>query len=596
MTFEIGFMLALILAALVLFILEVFPIEVTAMLMLAVLLLTGLIDVDQAIAGLSNKAVVTVGALLVLSHALVKTGVLGAAGDRLATAAGTHAWPAVAIVLVVASLLSGFLNNTAVVAMFIPLVTDLSRRFHLSPSKALLPLSYVSIAGGTLTVIGTSTNLLVSAIAEDNGLAPIGMFELTAVGSVLLAVGIVYVLLTARPLLPARSTPQALTRQYRMRHYLTEVQVTPTSPLIGRTIESSALSRTFDVTVIAVHRGVDHVTENLRHLRLLEGDRLVVRGSGENLVKLSNTAGVQLLSDAKVSDTEISAEGQLLVEAIVGPNSRLIGRTLEDIDFRQRFGAFVLAIRRGGELLHDQIARTPLQFADDLLLVVPEERWRQLRHAEDLIIASRSYVETTLSGANAAILVVLPAVVILAATGVVDILKAAILGCISLFVVRALRPTEAYRAVDWSVLLLIAAFVPVGSAMLSTGTAEYLAQGVLRLRDVSPDLFTPAMILAVLYLLTSLMTQTISNNATAILMAPIALQLGTDLGVDPRPFLVTVCFAASAGFMTPYGYQTNLMVMGPGNYRFADYLKFGAPLTVMFWLIASAVIPLLWSF
>jgi di/tricarboxylate transporter len=595
-TFEIGFMLALILCALVLFVLEVFPIEVTAMLMLAVLLLTGLIDVDQAIAGLSNKAVVTVGALLVLSHALMKTGVLGAAGDRLATAAGTNAWPAVAIVLVIAALLSGFLNNTAVVAMFIPLVTDLCRRFHISPSKALLPLSYVSIAGGTLTVIGTSTNLLVSSIAEDNGLAPIGMFELSVVGSLLLSVGIVYVLVTARPWLPARSTPQALTRQYRMRHYLTEVEVTPTSPLIGRTIENSALSRTFDVTVIAVHRGVDHVTENLRHLRLLEGDRLVVRGSGENLVKLSNTAGVQLLSDAKVSDTEISAEGQLLVEAIVGPNSRLIGRTLEDIDFRQRFGAFVLAIRRGGELLHDQIARTPLQFADDLLLVVPEERWRQLRHAEDLIIASRSYVETAVSGANAAILVVLPAVVILAATGVVDILKAAILGCISLFVVRALRPTEAYRAVDWSVLLLIAAFVPVGSAMLSTGTAAYLAQGMLRLRNVSPDFFTPAVILAVLYLLTSLMTQTISNNATAILMAPIALQLGADLGVDPRPFLITVCFAASAGFMTPYGYQTNLMVMGPGNYRFADYVKFGAPLTVMFWLIAAAVIPLLWSF
>jgi di/tricarboxylate transporter len=480
--------------------------------------------------------------------------------------------------------------------MFIPLVTDLCRRFHISPSKALLPLSYVSIAGGTLTVIGTSTNLLVSSIAEDNGLAPIGMFELSVVGSLLLSVGIVYVLVTARPWLPARSTPQALTRQYRMRHYLTEVEVTPTSPLIGRTIENSALSRTFDVTVIAVHRGVDHVTENLRHLRLLEGDRLVVRGSGENLVKLSNTAGVQLLSDAKVSDTEISAEGQLLVEAIVGPNSRLIGRTLEDIDFRQRFGAFVLAIRRGGELLHDQIARTPLQFADDLLLVVPEERWRQLRHAEDLIIASRSYVETAVSGANAAILVVLPAVVILAATGVVDILKAAILGCISLFVVRALRPTEAYRAVDWSVLLLIAAFVPVGSAMLSTGTAGYLAQGMLRLRNVSPDFFTPAVILAILYLLTSVMTQTISNNATAILMAPIALQLGADLGVDPRPFLITVCFAASAGFMTPYGYQTNLMVMGPGNYRFADYVKFGAPLTVMFWLIAAAVIPLLWSF
>jgi len=595
-TFEIAFMLALILIALVLFVLELFPIEVTAMLLLAVLLLSDILTVDEAISGLSNKAVVTVGAMLVLGQALVKTGVLAAAADRLAEATGPRSWLAMSVVLVVCGLLSGFLNNTAIVAIFIPLVIDLCRRFHVSPSKFMLPLSYVAIAGGTLTVIGTSTNLLVSAIAEEEGYAPIGMFEFTSVGIVLLVIGLAYVLLAAPRLLPTRSTPQALTRQYEMRHYLTEVQVTESSALIGRTIAESALSRDYDITVIAVHRGVDHVTENLRHLRILPEDVLVVRGSGENLMRLSSAKGVAPLSEVRLSDAEISEEGQFLVEAIVGRNSSLIGRTLEEIDFRQRVGAFVLAIRREGAILRDKIARIRLQFADDLLLVVPEERMGQLRHSEDLIVTARDQVETRLGGTKWAILAILPAIVILSAIGAVDILEAAIVGCIVLLGIRAIRPAEAYRALDLSVLLLIAAFVPVGLAMDKTGTALFLANGILRLRELDPTLFTPAVILSVLYLLTSLLTQTISNNATAILMSPIALQLATEMGVDARPFLVAVAFSASAGLMTPYGYQTNLMVMGPGGYRFMDFLRFGAPLTVIFWAVSSLLIPRIWSF
>jgi di/tricarboxylate transporter len=390
--------------------------------------------------------------------------------------------------------------------------------------------------------------------------------------------------------------PEALTRQYEMAHYLTEVQVSANSPLIGKTAEETALSRDYDATIIAVHRGVDHVTENLRHLRIRTDDVLVVRGSAENLMRLSQAQGLTLLPDVKVDDREIAAEGQFLAEAIVGRNSRLIGRTIEEIDFRQRVGAFVLAVRRQGEVLHDKIARIRLRFADDLLLVAPEDRLGQMRHTQDLIITSRAHVETTLGGSKWVILLVLPTVVLLAAFGVVDILKGAIIGCVLLFALRALRPAEAYRGLDWSILLLIAAFVPVGNAMQTTGTAEFLAQGILRLRDLSPDFFTPAVILSVLYLLTSLLTQTISNNATAILLAPIAVRLAVDLGVDPRPFLVTVAFAASAGLMTPYGYQTNLMVMGPGNYRFVDFVRFGGPLTIVLWLIASALIPLIWSF
>ena len=589
-------MLALIVVALILFVLELFPIEVTAMLMLAVLLAFGIVTVDEAILGLSNKAVVTVGAMLVLGHALVKTGVLAAAADRLANATGSRAWLAMGLVLVVASLLSGFLSNTAVVAIFIPLLVDLCRRFHLSPSKFMLPLSYVSIAGGTMTVIGTSTNLLVSAIAEENGLEPFGMFEFSALGIVLMFVGLAYVLVASPYLLPTRSTPEALTRQYEMRHYLTEVQVSATSELVDKTIEESAINREYDITVIAVHRGVDHVTENLRHLRIREEDVLVVRGSADGLTRFTSAKGVAPLSDARLSDAEIFEEGQFLVEAIVGRNSRLIGRTLEEIDFRQRIGAFVLAIRRGGEILHDKIARTRLQFADDLLLVAPEDRLARLRHTEDLIITSRVEVSTTLGGANWAILVILPTVVVLAALGVVDILKGAIVGCILLLALRAMRPNEAYRAVDWSVLFLIAAFVPVGMAMQTTGTAAFLAQGILRVQRLNPDFFTPVVILSMLYLLTSLLTQTISNNATAILLAPIAIQLAVDLGVDARPFLIAVAFAASAGLMTPYGYQTNLMVMGPGGYRFIDFVRFGGPLTIVFWLLASLLIPTIWSF
>lgn len=595
-TFEIAFMLALILVALVLFVREVFPIEVTAMVLLGVLLIVGIITVEEALAGLSNKAVVTVGAMLVLGQALVKTGVLTTAADRLAAATGSRTWAAMSLVLVVAGLLSGFLNNTAVVAIFIPLVIDLCRRFHVSPSKFMLPLSYASIAGGTLTVIGTSTNLLVSGIAEDYGLPPFHMFEFTSLGIILLAVGLVYVLFASPYMLPTRSTPEALTRQYKMRHYLTEVQVTESSALIGATIEESALNRDYDITVISVHRGVDHVTENLRHLRILADDLLVVRGSGENLMRLSSAKGLAPLSEVRLSDAAISDEGQFLVEVIVGRNSSLIGRTLEEIDFRQRVGAFVLAIRREGEILHDKIASTQLQFADDLLLVVPEERMGQLRHSEDLIVTSRNQVETSLGGTKWAILFILPAIVVLAALGIVDIVKGAIIGCIALLALRALRPSEAYRALDWSILVLIAAFVPVGAAMQKTGTAEFLAGGILRLRDLNPDFFTPAVILSVLYLLTSVLTQTISNNATAILMAPIAVQLAVELGVDARPFLIAVAFSASAGLMTPYGYQTNLMVMGPGGYRFLDFVRFGGPLTIMFWIIASLLIPFMWSF
>lgn len=593
-TLEIAVMLSFMAAALVLFAREILPIEVTAMSMLAALLLVGFVTAEEAITGFSNKAVVTIGAMLVLSQALVKTGLPERLADRIAAASGPRPWLAVGVLLAAAGVLSGFLNNTAVVAMFIPLLSDLCRRFRVSPTSVLMPLSYASIAGGTLTLIGSSTNLLVSAIAEDHGLSPIGMFELTPMGVIFLVAGLAYVLIAAPRLLPARAMLDDLTQQYEMRPYLTELLVQPGSRLAGKTIDESAANRRFDVTVLEVRRGGERIVRGLAHLRLQAGDRLLVRGALEGLLRMRREEGVALLSDVKLSAAELQRQ-QTFVEALVGPSSPLIGKTLADINFRQRTGAFVLAIRREGKVLHEKVARIPLQFADDLLLVAPKESLGQLHRTNDIIIISEKHFDARTGASTWVTLLVLPAVVLSAAVGVIDILPGALLGTVFLFALRIVTPYEVYRSLDWSVLIMIACFVPVGLGMENTGTAAFLAAGIGDLQTLAPELITPPIVLMIVYLTTSLLTETISNNASAILIAPIAIQVAGDLGIDARPLLMAVCFASSAAFMTPHGYQTNLMVYGPGGYRFLDYVKLGAPMNLFFLIIASLLIPLFWE-
>ncbi len=594
MTPEIALVFVLIAAALYSFVTELLPIEVTAMTLLALLLLTGLVTTEEALAGLSNKAVVTVGAMLVLSHALVKTGVI----DQLAEWLGRRGanWPGMVVMLAIAALLSGFLNNTAVVAIFVPLAIDLCRRSDISPSRVLLPLSYAAIVGGTLTLIGTSTNLLVSAISESSGYGALGMFEFARFGVLLLVVGLGYVALFAPRLLPPRQPAQSLARRFGLAPYLAELRVEPESTLVGQSPRESAIGNRYNVAVLKVHRHGQRPVSGVADTVLEPGDVMLVRGAINDLIRLERELGVKLFADAEPSEEELRAEGQVLAEVILPAQSPLIGRTLRGIDFRRVYDAQVLAIQSEGQTVFSNVANHRLTASSSLLIFTTEERLEQLRQSEDFWVISELELRRRRERTWWLVLLLYPAVILLAAAGVVDIVKGAVIATIALLTFKAMKPSEAYQAVNWSVLFLIASFVPLGHAMVSTGAADLLASLLVSSAGFFPEKITAHAVLALLYLTTMLTTQLVSNNAAAIIVLPITFSLSQTLGVDPKPFIMTVCFAASAEFMTPYGYQTNLMVYSPGKYRFIDYLKFGTPLNLTFWVLGSLFIPVLWPF
>lgn len=591
MTFEIALMLILVAACLVVFATELLPLEVTALSFMSVLLILGLIDLDVAISGFSNKAMLTVGALFVLSHALVKTRLLEVASDRLSRKVGDRKWLGIGVVLATISLLSGVLNNTPIVAIFIPLMVDLSRRLKVSPGHVLIPLSYAAIFGGTLTLVGTSTNLVVSALAEESGLPPLGMFQFTAMGAVFLVVGLTYILLFARRALPAQEADQSFSGKYQLGAYLTELRVLEDSPLIGKTLRQADLNRQYDITVLAILRKGAHYIERIGDMPLAVEDILIVRGQVDNIMRLRNEQDAALLPDIKLTDEELAGGDQVILELLIAQNSRLLDKTLREVDFRRHYGAFVLAIRRVGATIYTRIANTRLQTFDTLLVVVPRTRMAELRRSEDFLVISEVDLQLRKERLWWLGLILIPIVVLLAAAGVMDILQGAIVGAVLLLVLGVVRPQEAYRAIDWSVLFLIAAFVPVGQALVTTGTAEFIASGILSITVLFPEAAAPFVALSLLYLVTSTLTEAVSNNATAIILTPIAIATAGAMGVSPLPYLMAICFAASASFMTPTGYQTNMMVYGPGNYRYLDYVRFGGPLNLIFWLTASLLLP-----
>ncbi len=596
MNFEVVFMLLLMGVALVAFFREWFSIEVTALGLLAVLVIAGILDGREALAGFSSTAVVAIGSLFVLSHALTKTGLLEEVANRVANAARRRPWPMIVLLLVLVCIGSGILNNTAVVALSIPLVMKFCRRLELSPSTLLLPLSFASILGGTLTLIGTSTNLLVNSVVRDSGQPPIAMFELTIAGGIIALAGLMYIVVASRRLLPARADSRQLTSKYRVGEFLSELAVGEESGLVGKTLTTEQINERYRVTVLEVIRkGSEAFLADVANVRLQPADMLIVQGEVDDILRFRQEQQLTLVPEVEIDDAELIAGGQLL-EAWVAPGSGMTGRTLRELEFHRQFGGYVLAINRVTSTVRRRVSEIPLRLGDALLILIPPGRVPSLEQAGDVVILSERELTLRRGKMWWFPLLVLTLVVLVASLGWLDIAAAALVGAVLVLLFGVITPQEAYRAVEWPVIFVIAAFVPVGHAFQVTGTADFLASSVLAIGGWAPVNLLPYVVLATVYVVTVVLTQVVSNNAAAVVVTPIALSLGPALGVDSRPFVMAVCFAASAAFMTPMGYQTNLMVHVAGEYRFSDYIRFGAPLNLLVGVLALILLPILWPF
>jgi len=586
----------IIIIALVLFITEFFPIDVTALVVLGLLLVLGLVTPDESLSGFSNPAVITIGCLFIMSYALQKSHVLEYVIININKIIDKSQTLGMATYLFCIGIASAVVNNTAIVAIFMPVTIRLADKYNISPSKVLIPLSYAAILGGTLTLVGTSTNLIVNSILVDSSGVSLGMLEFAKFGIIKFVVGLIYIFTIGHKLLPSRVAKSSSITDYSLDGYLTEFKINQNSPLCGKTLLDRKINENYDVIVLDVLRGGEIITSNLRSLILKQGDVLFVKGSFDNFQRLKEIENLALLTDEKLTQEELEQEDHILAECLITDNSELIGQTLQEANFRRSFGSFVLAIRREGEVIRRKLTQFILKPFDTLLVYGPKDRINQLASREGFIVLGK--VDASLDSHPLwwlSIFTILFAV-IMAIFEIIPIVVGVILGVIALLLARVITPNEAYSSIHWQVIIVIAAFLPMGVAMQKTGLDEIIGNSIGNIVNLFPIDLIPYFLLAVIYLITMVLTEIASNVATAIIMTPIALTLATQFGFDPKPFIFAVCYAASASFITPIGYQTNLMVFGPGGYRYSDYIRVGLPLGIILWIISVMVIPIIWPF
>jgi len=584
--------LAVLAGAVYLFTTEKLPVDLVALLVLASLLVLGLVTPAEALSGFSSEATITVAAMFVLSAGLQASGALHSLGRLLAKV--RWPWLFLLVLMLVVGPISAFVNNTAAVAVFLPIVLAAAAASRQSPSQLLIPLSYAAQMGGVCTLIGTSTNLLVNSLARDLGHPGFGLFDFAPVGLVTMGVGFAYLLLVRRWLLPHHAPAQGLTDAYELGKYLTELRVMPGSRLLGRSVAEAGLGEKHGVYVLELLRGEEHVWAP-RAERVREGDVLLVRGDWAKLSALKDELGLEIDPEFTLSDQSFSAgdgDGRAFAELMVAPNSRFVGATIASLDFHWHYNATVLAMQRRGEVLRESLKQVELQVGDILLVLAASEEIAQLRRNPNVVVLSEREREQVSRRKVVLSLAIMIAAIGVAALGWLPIVASALLGCIALVALRVLMPEEAYAAIDWRVIMLLAGVIPLGIAMQKSGLAGVLAGGVVDV--IGP--FGPLAVLAGIYLVTAVLTELMSNNATAVLLTPIAFSTAVSMELSPTPFIVAVLFAASTSFATPVGYQTNTMVYGPGGYRFADYLRIGIPLNLLFWVIAVLAIPVFFPF
>jgi len=582
---------AILILTLILLITEKLPVDLTAIGIMVALMTSGILSPLEAVAGFANPAVVTVGAMFLISKSMIRTGAVGFIGETVIHLSRGRAKLAMLLALLIVAFASGFINNTPVVVLFIPIIMSLSCEYDLSPSKLLIPISYASILAGTCTLIGTSTNIIVSDLSNLYGYGKLGMFELSPLGVPIALLGIGFIYFAAPRLMPGHAAPVCEIEDSEHRRYLAEFVVPEDSPMIGRDPQQTLAEKSPFFEVFEIVRKYQIIYPWRERVKTAPGDTLLVKGSANEILDILREGLVELPHLEQNLNFIPGDKESVILELIIPPQSSLLGERLLESTLRGAHDIHIIAVKRRTVHYSEQKMRQlKLQVGDILLVQCHEDELELLRRNPDFIVVEDVHHEMIHKKKAPVAGLIFAALIIFASTGLADIMVCALAGAFLMILTGCLPLRDAYRAMQGNVLILIVGTIALGTAMEKTGTAKFYAQEFISLLKSSG----PVAILAGLLVFTSLSTQLLSNNATAVLLMPIAVSVALELGVNPKPFIIAVCFGASACFATPVGYQTNLLVYGPGGYRFSDYLKLGIPLNLIVLIMGSIFIPLIW--
>jgi di/tricarboxylate transporter len=588
--------LILLAVAIILFATEKIPVDVVGILLVMALIMTQVLTVQEGVAGFGNDIIITIGGLFILVGGLIKTGIVDLVGRRLYRLAGDNVFILTALIMIAAAVSASVLKNTTTTAMFLPVIIGLAAKAKIAPSKLLMPLAFGAILGGSCTLIGTSTNLAVSGAIVRYGLEPFSMFELTSVGIIVFAVGMLYMLFVGRWMLPARGSGTSLTDNYSIREYVSELVVLPNSRLIGKTLGESNINTELELNILGIIRGDQKLIAPRANEQIEANDLLIVEGKIDDILRVKEEVGLEIKPDFKLNDGVLESGNVELFEVMVMRDSQLVGQTLKSLRFRQDYDLTVLAINRHGETFINKLSDVSLKFGDVLLVQGTREEIEPLVVDREMIllddVSANSMRIDKRKWAIAAFALFLTLSLSKIVVGIDIPLAICVLsGVLLLLATKTVRYTEMYSLIDFRLLVLIACMMSFGVAMEKTGTDIYLA-GLIQTYFGE---FGPTSVLAGFFLLTVILTQPMSNQAAALVVLPVAVKTAVALGLNPRTFIVAITYAASFSFITPLE-PACVLVYTPGRYRFMDFVKVGTILTIIVFAVAIVLVPIFWPF
>ena len=592
MTTEIALTLGIILMAIILFATEKLRVDLVALIVLITVSVTGLVSKEDVFLGFANPAVITIWAVYIVSGGLFKTGVADAIGSLILRVSGSSEVRLIAVIMIVCGTMSAFMNNVGAVAVLMPAVIGIARKTNIPVSKLLIPLAFSSLLGGKMTLIGTPANILAQGILVSRGFEGFGFFEITPIGAIVLATGIIYMVLVGRHLLPVRKTADDPESSQELRKYISEVRVSPESTLVGKNLYESNLGSDYDVNVLSIIRDGDRLGQLHRDVVIKENDDLILRGSVQNLVYARDSLNLILDPVQDFNIEELDTSESVIFEATLAPRSTMVDRTLNEVRFRDRFGFTTIAIWRQGEIITDRLRDTKLRFGDALLLQGPPGKIRSLQDGNQFLVLEPVEVKTSKRNKAPIAAGIMLLVIALAMFSGLGIATAMVIGSVLMVLTGCLNMDEAYQSIDWRTVFLVGGMLSLGTAMENTGTATYLANQLLG----ALGQFGPLGLLAGIYLLSALITQPMSNAAAIVLMVPIAIDTAIGLDVNYLTFTMAVVIGAATSFLTPVGHKANVLVFGPGGYRFFDYPRVGFLLTIALFIVSMIFLPIFFPF